>query len=79
MEIVIRGKEEEVTALIETIQGKRPHTVEAHIDGERVAGLVRDELHEYLKKATGDTATANDVTNIPRVAEMLLDHATRLK
>ena len=50
MEIVIRGKDEEVTALIETIQGKRPHTVEAHIDGEMVAKAVQKAMNDTLKE-----------------------------
>lgn len=76
--INIIGTEKEMPVLMETIQG-RHHHVTAEIDGKKLAELVSNELHEYLKKATGDTATTDDVTNIPRVAEVLLDHATRLK
>ena len=49
MEIVIRGKEEEVTALIETIQGKRSHTVEAHIDGENLATAVQKAMNDTFR------------------------------
>ena len=78
MDINICGTEKEVIALVEAIQG-RYHHITATIDGEKLTEIVTTELNEYLKKATGDTATTDDVTNIPRVAEVLLDHATRLK